>query len=78
MKIQDAKGVRGFLIWNAAGGYFFRVYDKEDKAKFQDYDIFHCDLEITIEDGDAFLYQSEDLDNRPSFLDYGPLNLKID
>lgn len=51
---RPAKGVTGFLIYNFDGGYCFRVYEKD--YTFTDYDLKHCDLEVTILDDDATFY----------------------
>jgi len=45
--------------------YVFRVY-RED-CTFIDYDILHCDLELTINDDDAIFY---DFDDGRSILDH--------
>ena len=56
--VKPAKGTKGFLIYTMNNEYVFRVY-KEDHS-FIDYDILHCDLELTINDEDATLYEFED------------------
>ena len=53
-----AQGTRGFLIYTMNKEYVFRVY-KEDHS-FTDYDITHCDLELTINDDDATFYEFKD------------------
>ena len=55
---RKAKGVRGYLIYTMNKEYVFRVY-REDHS-FTDYDIQHCDLELTINDEDAVFYEFED------------------
>ena len=55
---KPAKGTKGFLIYTMNDEYVFRVY-KEDHT-FTDYDILHCDLELTIMDDDATFYEFED------------------
>ena len=55
---KPAKGTKGFLIYTMNDEYVFRVY-KEDHS-FIDYDILHCDLELTINDDDATFYEFED------------------
>ncbi len=57
---QSAKGVKGFLLDSFDGNYYFRVYDGE--GGFKDYLLKHCDLEITINDEDAVLYERENGD----------------
>jgi len=56
--VKPAKGTKGFLIYTMNDEYVFRVY-KEDHT-FTDYDILHCDLELTIMDDDATFYKFED------------------
>lgn len=53
MKVMDAKGQRGYLIWTA-NGYYFRVYAE---GSFKDYRLLHTDLYIEILDEDAELYE---------------------
>lgn len=74
MKIKSAKGVRGHLLWSG-NDYFFRVYDKDDRSRFTDYDLVHSDLEITIEEEDSCLYEHEDGENT---LDHSPETLGIE
>jgi len=57
-KQKPAKGTKGYLIYTMNDEYVFRVY-KEDHS-FIDYDILHCDLELTINDDDATFYEYED------------------
>jgi len=57
-KQKPAKGSKGYLIYTMNDEYVFRVY-KEDHS-FIDYDILHCDLELTINDDDATFYEFED------------------
>ena len=60
MKTKPAKGVKGYILRLAGGGYVFRVYDKSDDGKlndFTDYDILHYDLEVEILD-DAVFYDN--------------------
>lgn len=57
------KGITGFLIFDATGIPYFRIYDKKDKSKFNDYEIRLHDMEITILDDDAYMYiNNADLD----------------
>ena len=68
---QSANGVRGCLLFDVTGKAFFRVYDKDHN--FKDYEIFHHDLFVTIDDKDAFFYESKDrriLDHSPKTLGY--------
>lgn len=62
-----ANGVQGHLIYTAAGTYMFRVYD--DQGGFQDFNIMHCDLTVTVNDADAVFYtDSMSLDHSPETL----------
>jgi len=46
---KSARGVRGFLLYSpVTRGYFFRVYDLVDKAKFLDYCLAAEDIEVEI------------------------------
>jgi hypothetical protein len=65
-KQTPAKGTNGFLLYTFNGGYVFRVYGKDNT--FTDYDIKHCDLELTITDGDAMFYSDDK--NGINHLDY--------
>lgn len=58
MKKKPAKGVTGILIYNFDGSYSFRIYEKDHS--FTDYDLRHCDLEVTIEGDDATFYDHGD------------------
>jgi len=55
---KPAKGTEGILIRSFGGRYMFRVY-KEDHT-FIDYDILHCDLDVTINSDDATFYEFKD------------------
>ena len=57
-KVKPAKGTKGVLIYSMNNEYVFRVY-KEDHT-FTDYDILHCDLDVTIDSDDATFYEFED------------------
>ena len=56
--IKSAKGQKGYLLYTMDREYVFRVY-REDRS-FTDYDILHCDLELTINDDDATFYEFDD------------------
>ena len=56
---KSTKGLRGILLINGEDTVF-RVYDKN--KNFKDYEIFLSDIEITINDEDAFLYNDEYID----------------
>ena len=71
MKPKSADGVEGVLIQVGAGVYKFRVYDSEHN--FVDYDLHHSDLCVTIDDTDAYFYDTE----FSSILDHAPMTLGI-
>lgn len=63
---KKADGVSGILCRTTAGGYFFRIY--HGGGKFDDYDLMHDDLSITIaSDALASFYEGE---NEEKFLDH--------
>lgn len=64
-----ANGTTGILI-NVLGKMMFRVYT-EDHASFVDYDIFHSDLQVTIDDDDAYFYKK----GERCYLDHSPKTL---
>ncbi|RYZ89216.1 MAG: hypothetical protein EOP06_09660 [Proteobacteria bacterium] len=64
---KSAKGLVGFLL----GDDTFRVYDKDDRSKFTDYTIRHNDLQVVIEDDDAFIYEK----NSEHVIDYSQKTL---
>lgn len=72
-KIMPANGVKGCLL-DIGGTPVFRVYDNTDKSKFIDYEIAHCDLQVTIDDTDAYFYNNmqglDILDHSPATLGY--------
>lgn len=54
---SPAEGVEGFLIYKPLENkHYFRVYDRENKERFIDYDICSEDLEIKIIDRFHSLY----------------------
>ena len=62
LKTKPAKGVKGYILRLAGGGYVFRVYDEDDNGglrDFTDYEILHYDLEVQILD-DAVFYDNGD------------------
>jgi hypothetical protein len=60
-KQKPAKGTKGIILYTFNNEYVFRVY-KEDHT-FIDYDILHCDLDVTIDSEDAVFYEFEDGEN---------------
>ena len=57
-KQKPAKGTKGIILYTFNNKYVFRVY-KADHT-FIDYDILHCDLDVTIDSDDATFYEFED------------------
>jgi len=68
---KSANGVSGVLL-PIGETWVFRVY--HENGEFTDYDIFHSDLSITINDGDAYFYKRED---GSVYLDHSPQTLGI-
>jgi len=66
--MRPAKGTTGYLI-RIGNDFMFRVYDKDN---FTDYDIYHSDMEITINDTDAYFYKGI-----TTFIDYSPQTLGL-
>lgn len=68
MKHKSANKKTGCLIYTA-DGYYFRVYKEKD---FTDYKLLHYDMQISINDADAYFYEHEDgtftLDHSPQTL----------
>ena len=74
---KDAAGVSGMIL-RTGEGHIFRVY--KEGGEFDDYDIMHDDLSVTI-DADAFasFYHSEYnkvLDHSPDVLALDPVDDK--
>jgi hypothetical protein len=70
----SANAARGFLIKTLDGSFFLRVYQEGSKENFSDYLVAHSDLEITIDDEDAYFYRS----GEHIWLDHSPATLGID
>lgn len=65
---KSANGVTGVLL-PIGKTWVFRVYHED--GEFTDYDIYHSDLTITINDADAYFYDKKDgavLDHSPQTL----------
>ena len=78
-EIRPAKGTRGFLL-GFDEDRFFRIYAPQSpegsgRREFEDFALATCDMEITIEDGDAYFYVPKD--GRP-LLDQSPQTLGLD
>jgi len=65
MRPIPANGTKGHLI-DVDGKLMFRVYDH--KHNYVDYDIWHSDLTVIINDEDAYFYDGEVLDHSPKTL----------
>lgn len=64
-----SKGVKGFLLYSPViRGFFFRVYDVEDKSKFKDYKL--CAEDIEVEIIDRFTVLKDGVDGELGRLDY--------
>lgn len=70
MKIKPANKTKGILLIDMDGDVIFRVYDKKD---FTDYTLAHTDLQVVINDVDAYFYEKEG----EYFLDHSPETLGI-
>jgi len=68
-KPKSANGVTGCLL-PMGEVWVFRVYDKD--GSFTDYDIFHSDLTVTINDEDACFYERR---SGEPYLDHSPATL---
>jgi hypothetical protein len=68
--MRSANNTTGYLI-RVGDDIMFRVYDASNN--FTDYEIYHYDMCVTIQDTDAYFYKNEDLD----FIDYSPQTLGI-
>jgi hypothetical protein len=67
-KVSAANGVKGLLLKDTDGGFFFRVMRPD--GSFMDYTINHDDLSITIDEDDlASFYVRAD---GQAFLDHPP------
>jgi len=71
MKPTSANGTSGVLL-PVGETWVFRVY--HENGEFTDYDIFHSDLSVTINDADAYFYERED---GRAYLDHSPQTLGI-
>lgn len=70
--LGSANGLRGTLCRSFGGEYFLRV--SRDNGGFDDYWLMHYDIDITIADTTAWMYESADGDK---ILDYCPQTLGI-
>jgi len=68
---KSANGVTGVLL-PIGEVWVFRVYHSD--GEFTDYDIYHSDLQVTINDADAYFYERE---NGEPYLDHSPQTLGI-
>ena len=75
MNATSANGVTGLII-HTDGHYWFRVTDPVT-GQFVDYAITHCDLNVTIDDEDAYFYPAGAIGNSGPVLDHSPETLGI-
>lgn len=68
--MRSANKVSGYLI-RVGDDIMFRVYECNSTYKFTDYNIYHYDLCVTINDTDAYFYKSDS----NHFIDYSPQTL---
>ena len=69
MKPKSANGVTGCLL-PIGEVWVFRVYTQD--GEYTDYDIFHSDLSVTINDEDAYFYERR---SGEPYLDHSPATL---
>lgn len=71
MTETPAHKVRGFLIRDCNNGeLLFRVYDKDNRRKFKDYEIRHHDLEIEIIDNYSSIFDGGTAEGLDGYVDY--------
>ena len=64
-QVSSADGITGFLLRDVGSKFFFRIYGPDHS--FADYEIWHMDLQITIDDPSAAFYEV----GGQRILDYG-------
>ena len=71
-KAVPANGVTGCILpgFRADSAGVFRVYHED--GEFTDYDLYHSDLTVTINDTDAYFYTTE---SGETYLDHSPATL---
>lgn len=72
--VKSANKVEACLLYCMDGKFRIRVYDKENKDVFDDYDILHNDLFFKINDKDAYFYEDE---NGKKWIDHSPETLGV-
>ena len=72
MRPKKIKKLKGILCRDHSGEAFLRT--TKANGTFRDYQIYHSDLSVIIEDDDAFLYQK----NGNWIIDHSPATLGID
>lgn len=65
-KYKSAHGLSGVLMLGT-DDVCLRVYDK--KGNFKDYTIYNWDIEVTITDDDAYIYEDNRIDYSKETLD---------
>ena len=71
MKPKKIKKLKGILCRSIGGEYFFRT--RNSRGIEVDYAIAHNDLQIEINDGDAYIYNHKG----EMVIDHGPKTLGI-
>ena len=70
VRATPATGASGCLIRSSIdGAWYFRVYTSNDNSTFDDYELIHLDLAITVDDECAAFYADGDGN---LWLDYDP------
>jgi hypothetical protein len=70
MKETPAHKVKGFLLRGIDGELFFRIYDKDDRRKYKDYEIRHYDLEVEIVDNYSSIFEEETTEGFDGYISY--------
>lgn len=61
IKEQGAYNIKGYLLYDPIKKYhFFRVHDKEDPSKFEDYELMAEDIEVQLLSDFNALVENED------------------
>ena len=74
IKEKSAKGLKGYLLVGPGNELTFRVPISKDPYSYTDYNLYHSDMTIIIEDDDAFV-KGEDTDE--PYIDYSNRTLGI-
>lgn len=77
MNVKSANGVECCLIYCADDQYRIRVYKKDAQHSFVDYDIATSDLFFTINDEDAYFYESDSGSVKRAWIDHSSQTLGL-